>query len=75
MTAKEKAKELFNKYLNPQFTSPIYGVVEEFEHAKEFALIAVVEIINSNPHSNPLNTEIHSTMQFWQEVKTEIKKL
>lgn len=74
--AKDKAKELFDKYCyairteerdSGYFTNVIY--------AKQCALIAVKEIINSNPHSNPLNTEVSSTMEFWQKVKTEIEKL
>ena len=76
MTPKEKAKELFDKYCyairteerdSGYFTNVIY--------AKQCALISVQEIINSNPHSNPLNTEASSTMEFWQKVKTEIEKL
>lgn len=43
--------------------------------AKECALIAVEEIILANPHSNPLNTNGFSTMDYWQEVKKEIEKL
>ena len=45
------------------------------ELAKQCALIAVNEIITSNPHSNPLNTNVESTMSYWQEVKQEIQKL
>lgn len=44
-------------------------------NAIKCALIAVQEIINSNPHSNPLNTDVNSTMDYWLEVKNEIKKL
>jgi hypothetical protein len=43
--------------------------------AKVCASIAAQYIINANPHSNPLNTEVHSTIGFWQEVKQEIEKL
>jgi hypothetical protein len=43
-----------------------------YPHAIECALIAVDEIINSNPHSNPFNTELYSTMGYWIEVKNEI---
>jgi hypothetical protein len=43
--------------------------------AKQCALIAVDEIIRSNPHSNPLNTNVESTMEYWQQVKQEINKL
>jgi len=79
MNPKEKAVQLFNKY---------YVSILEINHdlseeiiisilAKKQALIAVTEIINSNPHSNPFNfySDIHSTMQYWIEVKTEIEKL
>ena len=67
MTAKKKAKELLNKFNLPS------GLMS-FER-KECALIAVDEIINSNPHSNPFNTEVSSTMDFWLEVKNELEKL
>jgi hypothetical protein len=67
MTPKEKATELADKYFNVGD--------QEFDYSKEFALIAVDEIINSNPHSNPLNTNVESTMCFWQEVKKEIEAL
>lgn len=43
--------------------------------AKVCASIAVRYIINSNPHSNPLNTEVYSTMGFWQDVDKEIERL
>jgi len=77
MNPKEKATQLFNKY---------YVSILEINHdlseeiiisilAKKQALIAVTDIINSNPHSNPFNTDVHSTMQYWIEVKNEIEKL
>jgi hypothetical protein len=43
--------------------------------SKQCALIAVQYIITSNPHSNPLNTQVFSTIRYWQEVKQEILKL
>ena len=69
MTPKEKAKQLFDKYTKFQ-----NGYGYEYK-TKQCALISVDEIINSNPHSNPLNTEIYSTMEYWQEVKHEIENL
>jgi hypothetical protein len=72
MTPKEKANEIFSKMYNEVYDS--YGTEIGFI-AKQCALISVNEIINSNPHSNPLNTEVYSTMEWWQEVKQEIKKL
>ena len=73
MTPKEKAKELFDKMYfvdDPMGNYPMC-----FDTAKQCALIAVDEIINSNPHSNPLNTNIESTMSYWQQVKQEIEAL
>lgn len=45
------------------------------EQAKRYALICVDQIIAANPHSNPFNTDVHSTMSYWLEVKQEIEKL
>lgn len=69
MTPKEKAIELIDKY------DSTLTYLESKSKAKQCALIAVTEIINSNPHSNPFNKDIHSTMQYWIEVKNEIKLL
>lgn len=67
--AKQKALELMNKYYDslPQWVNT--------NDAKQCALIAVQEILCSNPHSNPLTTEVYSTMLFWNKVKQEIEKL
>lgn len=71
MKPEEKAEYLIEKFI--QYTPADENI--EYEYAKQCALIAVNEIINSNPHSNPLNTEVYSTMDWWQEVKQEIEKL
>ena len=76
MTPKEEAKELFKRYI--QFTQEwdeLDGYIVNKYNAKQCALIAVDEIINANPHSNPFNTNVYSTMDYWQEVKQEIEKL
>ena len=77
MTPKEKAEELVKKFMNLNLEkikladySKIY-----YPTAKQCALIAIIEIINSNPHSNPFNTDIYSTMQYWIDVKNEINSL
>ena len=44
-------------------------------YAKQCALVAVQEIICSNPHSNPLNTDVTSTMKWWMDVQEELEKL
>ena len=80
MTPKEKAKELFDK---------CFKVCIRWEYAKECALIAVDEILNSYPHTYDLEKEylrgggasvtvirnIRPNMNYWQEVKQEIERL
>jgi len=76
MTPKEKAVELFDKMIfNQAISTKINCPNLANEYAKDCALIAVDEIITSNPHSNPFNTDVYSTMSYWQEVKQEIEKL
>jgi hypothetical protein len=48
-------------------------LIERF--GKEYASKVVDEIIASNPHSNPLNSELYSSMDYWFEVKQAINKL
>jgi hypothetical protein len=64
MTAKEKAKELVDKFQKQIF----FEITDErldIEEAKGCALIAVDEIIDTpNPMPN-----------YWQEVKQEIEKI
>jgi len=73
MTAVEKAQELVNRFMfaGIYFTDGIDGARK---NAKQCALIAVDEIIKSNPHSNPFNTDVYSSMEYWQEVKHELNK-
>lgn len=71
MTAKENAEYLINKMNNVDLNCKNESMCMLYPHAIECALIAVDEIINSNPHSNPLNTELYSTMGCWIEVKTK----
>lgn len=61
MTAKEKAQELFDKHFD--FVEA-WSESNQLENAKQCALITVNEI---------LSDVITST--FWNEVKTEIKKI
>ena len=69
MTPKEKSKELIDKFTF-QCKECDYNW-----NAKQCALIAANEIILANPHSNPFNTNVYSTLDYWQEVKQEIQKL
>ena len=78
MNAKLKAKELVDKYLMEVQGADKYNYNLDSMNlyiAKQCAIIAVENIINANPHSNPLNTIVHSTMQYWVDVKQEILNL
>ena len=66
MTPKKKAASLVLNYMSKVVSKKV---------AIECALVAVQEIICSNPHSNPLNTDIKSTMKWWMDVQEEIEKL
>ena len=81
MKARDKAKELVDTYLDIEHYNNLNldlfcdecGMSDKA--AKLCALIAVNYIINSNPYSNPFNTNVESTMSYWKEVKKEISKL
>jgi hypothetical protein len=79
MTPKQKAEQLIIKFIDSlpaNAETDINKFLEVDKKAsKECALIAVNEIIASNPHSNPFNTEIYSTMGYWQEVRREINNI
>jgi hypothetical protein len=75
MTPKEKAQELFDKFNKPDITHYPY-----VHNAQQCALIAVDEIINSNPYKLSLEGKFlteHITydINFWEEVKKEIEAL
>jgi hypothetical protein len=42
--------------------------------SKKSALKCVQRIVLANPHSNPFNTDVYSTMDYWLKVQEEIKK-
>jgi hypothetical protein len=74
MKPKDTALEIMNKYynlLNPNF--PHINVL--WKDCKECSIIAVNYIISSNPHSNPFNTEMYTTMGYWIKVKQKIIEL
>jgi hypothetical protein len=77
MTPKEKANELYLKMLDW-----VYNGNKYLEHnivstsAKQCALIAVDEIINTNALSEQFDYGIDKTNIFyWEQVKNEIEKL
>jgi hypothetical protein len=72
MTPKEKAKELYNKFYNT--SSHPHHVESRKNNAKQCALIAVDEIINTHLLSEKNIFGIHP-VDYWQEVKQEIEAL
>ena len=66
MTPKEKAEELVAKFE--------WYCEEVMEYQKDCALIAVDEILKSNPYEVS-KTDMDSNIEYWQEVKQEIEKL
>jgi hypothetical protein len=76
MIPKDKAEELFMIYVNKGMSQikPVINRVIRKEMAKQCALIAVDEIIDSSPMYYT-GFEYESNLEYWQEVKTEIKKL
>jgi hypothetical protein len=76
MTPKEKAKKLVEQFRpHSKYWDCFNDEPLEENHAKQCALISVNQIIQSNPHSNPLNSTPYSTMDYWFDVKKEIEKL
>lgn len=75
MNPKEKAKELINKFYvelldtDSDFSEEILITVI----SKRLALIAVDEIIKSNPFEKGYG-EPEPMVYYWQEVKSEIEK-
>ena len=75
MTPKEKAKELLERMTVHHWTD-----VCDSEGAKQCALIAVDEIINSSPSlpilgdSGSYGEDIELSKIYWQEVKQELEK-
>lgn len=86
MTPKEKAEELIHK-MYVVHSNSASDITLSF--AKQCALIAVDEIINSEPrkpsdvdwdevgatHQYYYEAQIEEAQKFWQEVKQEIEKL
>jgi hypothetical protein len=73
MESREKARELFDKYylLLTDF-SENSSIDSRKKYAKDFAIIAVDEIIDS--HYKVLSGVNTSVYEYWQEVKREIEK-
>jgi len=74
MTPREKAKELFRKFIPPtQQWDDIDGYITDEYNAKQCSLIAVDEILEMDL---PILEEDADTFyDYWEEVKQEIEKL
>lgn len=76
MTAKDKAKELVEKYATWSWNENVC----DYEVAKQCALYAVDEIIQEIKQINRVAFDnkdvfIQVNIKYWQEVKTEIQNL
>jgi hypothetical protein len=71
MTPKEKAEELFNKYYS-YLKANLMNDEEAIEDAKQCALIAVDELIESTLR---FSVQENNNKDYWKKVKQEIKKL
>ena len=72
----EQANQLVEKFLQVGYKIDDFDIRSiGIENAKQCALICVNQIINSNPHSNPLNTDSYSTFEYWCKVREEIRRL
>ena len=71
MTAKDKAEELFLKFRQIPPCSPYTGVDDG--EAKQCALIAVDEIINSVAITDLTTAE--NQFKYWEKVKSKLEKL
>lgn len=77
MTPKEEAEELVLKFREVPIEDSVMWYVG-YEISKEFALIAVDEIIRNMPKGfySGIRPEYKGTdLEYWQEVKQEIKNL
>jgi hypothetical protein len=79
MTPKEKAIELVGKFNNHTVKELIYfkngKVIEGKTEAKQCALIAVDEILNSNPNYPEFKENEGTPIRYWEVVKQEIENL
>ena len=84
MTPKEKARDLIGKFVH--LTRQTSGANGTIYNSQQCALIAVDEILNSNPHiyiekggsdcrGDWSYKEAQSNQLYWKEVKQEIEKL
>ena len=71
MTPQEKAKDLYDSYWYCLFQS---NIEKRNYWSQQCALIAVEEILNTL-YSIPFGNALDNELEYWNEVKQEIKKL
>jgi hypothetical protein len=75
MKPKEKAEELIDKFENYSFMD-IDKKISSFNSAKQCALVAVDEIINTGLLlDSSIYVMVKTSLDYWQQVKQEIEKL
>ena len=74
MEAKEKAKELINKFGNSQKSVFPHSILHK-EHGKLDALICVDEILENITEEVMTYKPFMMNTDYWKEVKQEINKL
>jgi hypothetical protein len=75
MTPKEKAEILVALMYDVDFWDDEDQTTMEHHHAKKCALIAVDEILKSQPYDIYTIKQCDNMNKYWQEVKNEIEKL
>ena len=78
MKAKDKAKELIDRFSNvkrPMLKGHNLSVNMHQEHVKQCALICVDEILKNQPYDIYTIDQCNNLTKYWKEVKEEINKL
>jgi hypothetical protein len=75
MTPQQKALQLIDKFENYSFMD-IDKKISSFNSAKQCALVAVDEIINTGLLlDSSIYVMVKTSLDYWQQVKQEIEKL
>lgn len=69
----EKANDLVNKMFNCDKATPEESMAMLYPHALQCALIAVDEILKSQPYDIYTIKQCDNMNKYWQEVKNEIE--
>jgi len=76
LTPREKADEIYISFLTIFENDDEDHFIDTVERiCKKASIIAVNEIIKSNPKSPDLENETYNSLIYWADVKNEIEKL